>query len=260
MIRLGIYISIAALLAGCFSQPTSPAPKRGPVTDSAPRLARTDLLALRDLPDPVVRAEPKSRGGNGPVYTVLGKRYRVMDDARGFVQTGTASWYGAKFHGRNTSNGERFDMYRLTAAHKHLPIPSFVRVTNLANQRTTIVRVNDRGPFHEDRIIDLSYAAAVKLGFHDQGTARVKVEVLQPKSKAKAYMIQAGAYREFATADAGLKRLRSMLSEPVRLIKSGSDGLYRLQIGPIDGGAPVDRISAILEGSEFGKPRLIEVR
>jgi rare lipoprotein A len=109
---------------------------------------------------------------------VFGKQYRVMPTAAGYREQGTASWYGVKFHGRPTSSGERYDMYRLTAAHKSLPIPTYVRVTNLDNQKSTVVRVNDRGPFHEHRIIDLSYAGAVKLGFADRGTARVLVEVV----------------------------------------------------------------------------------
>ena len=123
-----------------------------------------------------------SASGNGLIYEVWGKQYRVMSSARGYQQTGGASWYGVKFHGRLTSSREPFDMYQLTAAHRSLPIPCFARVTNLENGKSTVVRINDRGPFHSERIIDLSFAAAVKLGFHDQGTAQVSVEVLEPKS------------------------------------------------------------------------------
>lgn len=131
------------------------------------------------IPEPEVKAEPRSRIGNR-TYSVLGKTYRVRDSAEGYVEEGQASFYGSKFHGRKTSNHEVYDMYAFTAAHKTLPLPSYVRVTNLANGRSVVVRVNDRGPFHAGRIIDLSYAAAAKLGFIKQGTARVEVRALTP--------------------------------------------------------------------------------
>lgn len=131
------------------------------------------------IPEPEVRNEPRSRHGNRS-YAVLGKRYHVRDTAEGYVEQGRASFYGNKFHGRRTSNQEVYDMYAFTAAHKSLPLPSYVRVTNLDNGRSVVVRVNDRGPFHEGRIIDLSYAAAVKLDFIRQGTARVEVRALMP--------------------------------------------------------------------------------
>ncbi len=129
------------------------------------------------IPEPDVRDEPRSRTGNGD-YSVLGKRYQVMDDQEGYVETGLASYYGTKFHGRRTSSQEVYDMYAFTAAHKTLPLPSFARVTNLDNGKSIIVRVNDRGPFHPGRVIDLSYAAAVKLGYRDKGTARVEVRAV----------------------------------------------------------------------------------
>ena len=129
------------------------------------------------IPEPEVRAEPRSRAGNKS-YSVLGKRYHVLDSAHGYAEEGLASYYGKKFHGRRTSNQEVYDMYAFTAAHKSLPLPSFARVTNLDNGRSVVVRVNDRGPFHAGRVIDLSYAAAVKLGYRDRGTARVRVEAL----------------------------------------------------------------------------------
>src|SRR5690606_15277482 len=118
-------------------------------------------------------------------YTVLGKSYRVLDDPEGFSERGIASYYGNKFHGRRTSNMEVYDMYAFTAAHKSLPLPSFARVTNLDNGRSVVVRVNDRGPFHEGRVVDLSWAAAVKLDMHRQGTARVEVQALSPGEDAR---------------------------------------------------------------------------
>ncbi len=130
-----------------------------------------------DMLDAEPRYEPY-REQNSLPYEVFGKHYRPLTTGKGYVQTGNASWYGQKFHGHLTSNGEIYDMFGMTAAHKTLPLPSYVRVTNLENQQSAIVRVNDRGPFHSDRIIDLSYAAAKKLGFHDVGTTSVKLEVI----------------------------------------------------------------------------------
>ena len=120
------------------------------------------------IPEPHVVDEPRSPVGNRSPYTVLGKQYHVMDTPGGYVEQGTSSYYGAKFHGRRTSNQEVYDMYAFTAAHKTLPLPSFARVTNLDNGKSVVVRVNDRGPFHSNRIIDLSYAAAVKLGYRER--------------------------------------------------------------------------------------------
>lgn len=146
------------------------------VPDGGPEIP-PDISAL---PEPVPRAEPRARYGNKSPYSVLGKRYYVLDTAEGYVERGIASWYGTKFHGRVTSSFEPYDMYQFTAAHKTLPLPSFAEVTNLDNGRKVIVRVNDRGPFHEGRIIDLSYAAAIKLGIHVRGTGRVEVRAITP--------------------------------------------------------------------------------
>lgn len=146
------------------------------VPDGGPEIP-PDISAL---PEPVPRAEPRARYGNKSPYSVLGKRYYVLDTAEGYVERGIASWYGTKFHGRVTSSFEPYDMYQFTAAHKTLPLPSYAEVTNLDNGRKVIVRVNDRGPFHEGRIIDLSYAAAIKLGIHVRGTGRVEVRAITP--------------------------------------------------------------------------------
>ncbi len=132
------------------------------------------------IPEPDVVEEPRSRYGNRPAYSVLGKNYRVLENTTGYVEEGIASFYGNKFHGRRTSNMEVYDLYAFTAAHKSLPLPSFARVTNLDNGESVVVRVNDRGPFHEGRVIDLSYAAALKLGITRAGTGRVEVRALQP--------------------------------------------------------------------------------
>ena len=132
------------------------------------------------IPEPLVEALERSPIGNRSPYEVLGKKYSVLENTKGYNERGTASYYGAKFHGRLTSNREVYDMYQFTAAHKTLPLPSFARVTNLDNGESVIVRVNDRGPFHDGRVIDLSYAAAVRLGITQRGTGNVEVRALQP--------------------------------------------------------------------------------
>jgi len=132
-----------------------------------------------DVPDAVPVHEPLSRYGNPPSYDVDGVTYHVLETSEGYEAEGIASWYGEEFQGRRTSSGEPYDMYGMTAAHRTLPIPTYVEVTNLENSRTVVVRVNDRGPFHPDRLIDLSYAAARKLGIVGAGTARVRVRALE---------------------------------------------------------------------------------
>ena len=141
--------------------------------DSLPDDGR--ILDPDNIPDAVPKLEPRTAAGNKTPYTVLGETYQVMPESNGYTAVGKASWYGKKFHGYKTSNGEIYDMYKMSAAHRNLPIPSYVRVTNLTNDRTAIVRVNDRGPFHSERIMDLSYAAAVKLDIVRNGTARVRI-------------------------------------------------------------------------------------
>lgn len=135
---------------------------------------------LSHIPDAVPRKEARTIAGNKNPYTVLGKTYHLIKDESSYKEKGYASWYGKKFNGYKTSNGEIYDMYAMTAAHKTLPIPSYVRVTNLQNGKTVVVRVNDRGPFHEGRIIDLSYAAAQRIGINKVGTGMVEVEIVMP--------------------------------------------------------------------------------
>lgn len=144
--------------------------------------APNKTLANCDIQDAIPKVEAKSRGGNPDTYTVRGKTYKVYQNAYGYRERGKASWYGTAFHGNPTSNGERYNMYSMTAAHKHLPLPSYVEVKNLDNNRRVIVRVNDRGPFVQGRIIDLSYAAATKLDMLKSGTARVEIAVIDPRS------------------------------------------------------------------------------
>lgn len=172
-------VSAAIVLSACSSHQSTPtASGKGTIKDGAP----SESYSVDHIPDAVPRYEPRTAAGNKSPYTVLGKTYRVLPSSDGFVQKGDASWYGTKFHGRKTSNGEIYDMYGMTAAHKTLPIPTFVRVNNLENGKSVVVRVNDRGPFHEGRVIDLTYAAAKKLGFQHKGTAAVEVIALDPNN------------------------------------------------------------------------------
>ena len=163
-----IIILISSLAIGC-----STATVKGN-KDSAPN-KHVDLSHVKPI---TPRYEPKSRIGNPKNYQVFGKKYDVLPSCENFTQTGIASWYGTKFHGRKTSNGDVYDMYQLTAAHKSLPLPTYVEVTNLENNKKLIVRVNDRGPFHDNRVIDLSYAAAAKLGVLAKGTAKVSIRAI----------------------------------------------------------------------------------
>jgi len=142
-------------------------------------------MDFSEVPDAVPKHERRTRAGNPPSYVVNGRRYHLLDSPEGYIERGIASWYGTKFHGRKTSLGERYDMYAMTAAHKTLPIPSYVRVRNLRNGHEVVVRVNDRGPFHDNRIIDLSYAAASKLGIAQTGTGLVEVKTVTPGSERR---------------------------------------------------------------------------
>lgn len=187
--RIGTVLMIA-LLSACGGNPTSDSVRDfAQIKDSGPQ----GDMDVSHIPDAIPRPETRTLAGNKNPYTVLGKTYHLLQNGDNYSEQGLASWYGEKFHGRNTSNGEVYDMYAMTAAHKTLLIPAYVRVTNLENNRQVVVRVNDRGPFHEGRIIDLSYTAATKLGFAKRGTARVQVDVINPmtnhSSKAKHRLV-----------------------------------------------------------------------
>jgi rare lipoprotein A len=152
-------------------------------------------LDISRVPDAVPKIEPRSKYGNPESYEVRGRRYHTLASSKGYKERGIASWYGTKFHGFRTSSGEIYDMYRMSAAHKTLPLPTYARVTNLDNGRSVVVKVNDRGPFHSDRLIDLSYAAASKLGLLHKGTGRVEVEAIdatqQPAASVKVAAVPA---------------------------------------------------------------------
>jgi rare lipoprotein A len=174
-LALPLCLAIAAGMTACFS-----APPRREIPSTAPPPPPAERPPPPDsVPDMVPRNEPRSRNGNPPFYDVMGKRYFVLSSSVGYVERGVASWYGPGFHKVRTSTGEPYDMYAMTAAHKTLPLPAYVRVTNLQNGRSIVVRVNDRGPFVGNRIIDLSYTAASKLDMLRNGTAMVEVRTLE---------------------------------------------------------------------------------
>ena len=257
--------TVATLLWGCAGVPV-PQPPAGTGPDRAPTVSRADLVRLSQLPNPTVTALQKSATGNGPEYVVWGKTYNVQPSAEGYREEGISSWYGAKFHGRRTSSGEPFDMYQLTAAHRSLPIPVFARVTNLRNGLSTIVKINDRGPFHEDRIIDLSYAAAVKLDFHNSGTSRVRVEALTEAASAKdgrpnedSYYLHAG---RFETAEQARQALQNLIAvEPLSalIIARGESG-FGLRLGPFTAAFERQRFEALLIALDIGLPTLVPER
>mgnify|MGYP000334553859 CR=1 FL=1 len=213
--------------------------------------------------DAVPRAEPYSKYGNPASYKVLGQRYEVLRDNRGYRETGIASWYGPGFHGKRASSGETYDMNAMTAAHKTLRIPAYVEVTNLQNGRRAVLRVNDRGPFHDNRIIDLSFAAAQKLGVVGTGTALVEVRHIEPGEApsqdpapvqlatpvpewGRNVFLQVGAFSDAANAERMRHRLAAASIDRVDVARL-SDGLMRVRIGPLGSVEQADRLARQLD-------------
>lgn len=229
--KLGLSMALIVLIQACADTSVQ--------RDGAPKTSKS---ALMRIPDATPKIEKVTKAGNKNPYTVFGKTYYLLSQARGYKARGTASWYGTKFHGRRTANGEVYDMNAMTAAHKTLPIPCYVRVRNTKNNKTIVVRVNDRGPFHGNRLIDLSYAAAVRLGFSDQGTAPVEIEVLTPgvnDSKQRSASIPVAESRPVAkvkpasgpgTAPAVAKHAASQMQTPAPGLLMGGAKWY-LQAG-----------------------------
>lgn len=168
------------LLQACSTVPSGSAQKESKVVDPNADGPPEIDPEVSHIPNALPKLEPLSKYGNPTVYSALGNKYKVMKTADGYEAEGTASWYGKKFHGLRTSSGEKYDMFAMTAAHKSLPLPTYATVKNLANGREVIVKINDRGPFVHNRIIDLSYAAAKKLGIHNAGTGKVRVTAIDP--------------------------------------------------------------------------------
>ena len=230
--------------------------------DSTPDIKGIDFSRI---PEPVPIAEPLSRYGNKSPYTVNGETYRVLPSAAGYSERGIASYYGSKFNGYKTSDFETYDMYKFSAASKVLPLPSFARVTNLENGKSVIVRVNDRGPFMPNRVIDLSLAAAVRIGIWPKGTGLVEVQGIDPAhpnaepapvtavtprtGRQPLLYVQVGAFADAANAERLAARLRGLKLGPVRVIGGGVNGrtLQRVQIGPLPDVDAVDRTTTRLD-------------
>ena len=264
------FLILLLLLAGC-------------ATDGPPR---TRSVIPRKLPpDPVPRQEARSLHGNGPIYNVLGNNYRVMDTSYGYKARGVASWYGKKFHGRRTSSQERYNMHAMTAAHKTLPLPTYVRVTNLRNNKSVIVRVNDRGPFVHNRIIDLSYSAARKLDMITTGTSLVEVTAISfdkppkrpvvaskpikkraevtkadgPTSSDSIIYVQVGAFGDAENARRRFALLRSGGIGNAFVLEDSSSypAVFRIRIGPIADILQYDTLVAKLQNLGISESHLV---
>jgi rare lipoprotein A len=300
--RLILALAVISL-TGCFhSAPTRPSasstaspaaskksqPQPGRYSDdndSGPKGPPPDVTKI---PEPTPKSEPKSQYGNKSPYSVLGESYRVLPTCAGYVERGIASWYGNKFHGYMTSNFEKYDMYAYTAASKTLPLPCYVRVTNLETGKSAIVRVNDRGPFAPNRIIDLSYVAAVKLGVWPKGTAMVEVRAIDPdhpdlnrpdvnrpdrikepmretvvsappqKTPKPALYLQVGAFSDASNAERAANQVRAAKLGDVHVVEAKVDGktLRRVRLGPLRDADEADRLTPKLKGLGLGEPRV----
>ncbi len=294
-IRLAVAVVVMASLSGCFhhtpaTRPSNPstvsppaAPKKSQPqpgryadeNDSTPTGPPPDLSKI---PEPVPKNEPKSQYGNKSPYDVLGETYKVLPSCGGYAERGLASWYGNKFHGYMTSNFEKYDMYAYTAANKTVPLPCYVRVTNLENGKSVVVRVNDRGPFAPNRIVDLSYVAAVKIGVWPKGTAMVEVRSIDPdhpdrkpdipretivagppqKTLKPGLYLQVGAFADASNAERAASQVRAAKLGDVRIVESNVNGksLRRVRLGPLRDADEADRVTPKLRSLGLGEPRV----
>jgi rare lipoprotein A len=298
-VRSVVALIFLSMLGGCFHHaPTrSPSsPSAAPQSSKPTRSGRYDqdqdsspqgpLPDVSKIPEPIPKAEPPSVYGNKSPYSVLGETYKILPNTNGYVERGIASWYGNKFHGHMTSIFEPYDMYAYTAAHKTLPLPCYARVTNLENGASVIVRINDRGPFAENRIIDLSYVAAVKLGIWQKGTGLVEVRAIDPAhpdlakapepARAKAVStrnvssavppktpnptiyLQIGAFGEAVNAEHAASAVRAAHLGDVRIVQAQVNGktIRRVQIGPLRDVDEADRLTPKLRDLGLGTPHV----
>lgn len=252
MSRIAALAMLLLALAGCAREPLRPAPPPTPVPAPAPGSAAEP------------GDEPRARSGNPPFYEVGGRRYVVLPTAAGYVEQGIASWYGPNFHGGRTATGETYDMNAMTGAHPTLPLPAWVRVTNLENGRSVVVRLNDRGPFARGRIIDLSRAAAEKLDMIQSGTARVEVQSLAggipalSATERATYYAQAGAFGSRENAEALAGRLRDAGIAGVAVSESTQDGrpMFRVRAGPAASLAEFDALIERMRSAGAADARL----
>lgn len=249
-------IALSCMLAACSSSDNTAASNKNMDPNKGRYALKNDKLPINppnveNVPNATPKYEPYSRRGNKP-YTVYGESYDVMNTGQGFTESGRASWYGEKFHGYETSNGELYDMYTMSGAHKTLPLPSYAKITNLDNNQQAIIRINDRGPFHSDRILDVSYAAAYKLGMLGTGTARIKLDVIYVGSVAATnaavanaqdsgnHYIQLVASKDQPKLEKIAKELEQKYQVQTRI--QAANNLFRLQLGPIGQAELADRL------------------
>lgn len=261
-----IISSIGIMLCGCAAskKSVSTAPKNKTTKrykleqDIGPHHAET-IPNLTKIPNAVPRNEPKSRIGNPKTYTVFNKKYSVLPSSKGYKARGTASWYGKKFHGYHTSNGEVYDMYSMSAAHKTLPLPTYLKVTNLDNGKSVIVKVNDRGPFHEDRIVDLSYAAASKLGILATGTGNVEISAINPSDTIPKIFLQVGTF----TVERNAKNLADRIAKitkntghdiSIKRKKTKQGKAFHVHIGPLQDEVVIEELTKSLAKNKLPKP------
>jgi len=294
--RLGCVLALL-MLAGCWHRPATrphePAATGSAAPPSAPPSGRyaqerdstpSEIPDVNKIPEPVPKDEPHSQYGNKSPYSVLGETYRVLPSCKDYVERGIASWYGNKFHGYTTSNFEKYDMYAYSAASKTLPLPCYVRVTNLETGHSAVVRVNDRGPFVANRIIDLSYVAAIKVGVWPKGTAMVEVRGIDPahpqasaerapggavssrsgagatpqKTPKPALYLQLGAFADAANAERAADRVRAARLGEVHVVEAQVNGraLRRVRLGPLRDVDEADRLTPKLRALGLGEPRV----
>lgn len=275
LVNGGLYLAGLACIAICITACTT----KGPLepADDAPPNPRD----VSGIPNAVPRNEPLSRYGNPASYVVYGKRYHTLSSSKGYKEQGMASWYGTKFHGKRTSSGEPYDLYAMTAAHKTLPLPTYVEVTNLRNDRSVIVKVNDRGPFHDDRLIDLSYTAASKLDILATGTGMVEVRAIDtgelPPTPAPAPILvqtalqesdlaegetlylQVGAFSSQENAIRMQNEIQAQNIGTVRIVEVTSAGslLYKVQVGPLASIREADQVTRALKPLGINESRSI---
>ncbi len=254
MKKLAIYSCLLLSLTGCFARKDGMHPGYKKIN-------------IDRIPNATPKVEPLSKIGNPRSYKVLGKRYYVQGTSHGFHQRGIASWYGYKFHGHQTSNGEYYDMFAMTAAHKTLPIPTYLKVTNLSNGHQVIVKVNDRGPFHGNRIIDLSYAAAKKLQITNKGTGIVELTAINPRKPvhiasidpviAKRHTIpklylQLGSFKQQTNAGKLQRKIKHLTNTNVSIEPDQRHQFYKVKVGPLASIEQADKLKALFSVANMG--------
>jgi rare lipoprotein A len=245
-IKYGVVLIILLLMGGCATHHRST--KDGPLPYA---------VDVSRIPNAEPKVEPLSKYGNYATYHVFGKSYHTMKSSKNYQQIGTASWYGTKFHAQRTSSGERYDMLAMTAAHKTLPLPTYVEVTNLKNNKTIIVKVNDRGPFEGDRLIDLSYAAAKKLEMTGKGTATVRIKAIDPVLYAKQNnffnLFRKPEERTVIAKSSTNTTIHTKAHSPVVVVHNGSAKTIYLQVGAFRNKGSAETLKKQL-GSLMGSP------